>query len=207
MNLAQIDFLKGRYPNVRIGFFHHEDPANTDIIKLAIARVQIFLKHVGLPTAQYPLNAYSANPHQVRAWLSAAREAQVFMGLAATAFPPPQKKLPACAPSGGLFAKRPLKAGERLQPSDFYFAFPPAEGQFTANDCSKYAAFDVTADIQTDALITPVMPSAPTTTKKSGTLRRTRALLKQSQVAVPLTADLEIPTTMAWISLRRPDSS
>ena len=195
MNLAQIDFLKGRYPNVRIGFSTHEDPANTDIIKLAIAKgANLFEKHVGLPTAQYPLNAYSANPHQVRAWLSAAREAQVLCGTGSHRLPAAPEEIASLRSlRRGLFAKRPLKAGERLQPRDFYFAFPPAEGQFTANDCSKYAAFDVTADIQTDAPITPRNAQRTDYHEKVWDIaRRTRALLKQSQVAVPLTADLEI---------------
>lgn len=60
MHVSQIDFLKARYPGVRIGFSTHEDPGNTDIIKLAVAKgAQVFEKHVGVPTDKYPLNAYS----------------------------------------------------------------------------------------------------------------------------------------------------
>jgi sialic acid synthase SpsE len=73
MHLSQIDFLRKRYPNVRIGFSTHENPNNTDLIKIAIAKgANIFEKHVGLATEKYPINAYSVTPEQADAWLAAA---------------------------------------------------------------------------------------------------------------------------------------
>jgi len=51
MNLGQIDYLRKRYPDVRIGFSTHEAPSNFDIVKMAIAKgATIFEKHVGVAT-------------------------------------------------------------------------------------------------------------------------------------------------------------
>lgn len=56
MHLSQVDFLRRRYPGVRVGFSTHENPDNTDIVKIALAKgARIFEKHVGLPTEQYPI--------------------------------------------------------------------------------------------------------------------------------------------------------
>ena len=47
MHISQLDYLKNRYPEVRIGFSTHEDTSNTDFIKMAIAKgATIFEKHV-----------------------------------------------------------------------------------------------------------------------------------------------------------------
>jgi len=38
MHLSQVDYLRRRYPGVRVGFSTHENPDNTDIIKIALAK-------------------------------------------------------------------------------------------------------------------------------------------------------------------------
>lgn len=81
MHLSQIDLLKQRYPDVRIGFSTHESPDNVDLIKIAIAKgANVFEKHVGLNTEKYPINAYSVTPDQADAWLSAAKYAFMVCG-------------------------------------------------------------------------------------------------------------------------------
>jgi sialic acid synthase SpsE len=146
LHISQIDLLKKRYPNIRIGFSTHENPANTDIVKMAIAKgVDLFEKHVGLKTDKYELNAYSANPEQVKAWLEAARYASTVCGVG-------HERLPANAAEAasllslrrGVYASRNIEAGEVLTTTDFYYAFPPEEDQYTANDCSKYVNFKAT---------------------------------------------------------------
>ena len=76
LQLNQIDVLKQRYPQLRIGHSTHEDPNETVPVAMAIAKgAALFEKHVGVPTDVYALNNYSANPDQARAWLTAARKA------------------------------------------------------------------------------------------------------------------------------------
>ncbi|NTU90127.1 MAG: spore coat protein, partial [Actinobacteria bacterium] len=143
LHLSQIDYLRRRYPGVRIGFSTHENPDNTDIVKLAVAKgASIFEKHVGLPTSEYPINAYSASPQQVDAWLAAASYALTICGEGASRLPEnPQESASLRSLRRGVFARRKISSGEVIGREDVYFAFPPEEGQFTANDWSKYALF------------------------------------------------------------------
>ena len=81
LQVNQIALLQARYPDCRIGYSTHESPDNTLAVALAVAKgARVFEKHVVLPTARYPANAYSANPAQIRAWLESARRALAICG-------------------------------------------------------------------------------------------------------------------------------
>ena len=81
MQLNQIEILAKRYPQIAVGFSTHEDPENMDAVKIAVAKgAVIFEKHVGVPTEEFCLNAYSANPDQVRRWMEAATSALAICG-------------------------------------------------------------------------------------------------------------------------------
>jgi sialic acid synthase SpsE/quercetin dioxygenase-like cupin family protein len=195
LHLSQIDYLRNRYPGVRIGFSTHENPDNTDIVKIAVAKgASIFEKHVGLPTAEYPLNAYSASPEQVNAWLSAARYAFTLCGQGSSRLPEnPQEAASLRSLRRGAFAKRKIAAGEIIGSDDIYFAFPPQEGQFTANDWSKYAQFSAVADIEPDAAVSPANTNLVDTRKQVWEIvKQVRNFLRESSVVVPGSADLEI---------------
>lgn len=199
MNLSQVDFLnarfKTRYPELKIGFSTHEDPNNTDIVKLAIAKgVNIFEKHVGLATEKYALNAYSASPEQFDAWLSAAQYAMTVCGEGNQRFNDnPSEAASLRALQRGVFAKRKIQQGETLSSENVYFAFPPQDGQFTANDWSKYTQFVATADIEADDAVAPSnSKSADTRAKVLEIVQKVNQFLKQSQVVVPGSADLDI---------------
>ncbi|BBO99460.1 N-acetylneuraminate synthase family protein [Sulfuriferula nivalis] len=195
MHLSQIDFLRNRYPNVRIGFSTHENPDHTDIVKLAVAKgVTLFEKHVGVPTEKYPQNAYSASPAQVRAWLEAAQHAWVLCGEGETRLPPnPEEANSLRSLQRGVFARRAITAGETIQREDVYYAFPPQVGQFTANDWSKYAELTSTTAIAQDAAVAP-----NNALYKDGRARvwdiaqRVKALLERTHIVVPGSADLEV---------------
>jgi sialic acid synthase SpsE/mannose-6-phosphate isomerase-like protein (cupin superfamily) len=195
MHVSQIDFLKSRYPGVRIGFSTHENPANADIIKLAIAKgAQVFEKHVGIQTDTYPLNAYSADPLQVKTWLEAARYAKALCGVGSARLPHNETELASLRSlRRGIFARHDIRMGETVKREDVYFAFPPEDGQFTANDWSKYANFTPTVDIPKDASLTQA-----NTLRTDGralvweAAKRVKALLSESNITIPGGADLEI---------------
>lgn len=195
MHVSQIDFLKARYPGVRIGFSTHENPANMDIIKLAIAKgAQIFEKHVGVPTEKYPLNAYSADPAQVKAWLESARYAINVCGVGNSRLPDNEAEQASLRSlRRGVFALHDIRAGEEVHREDVYFAFPPEEGQLTANDWSKYVHFTAASAISKDAALTT------TNTQKTdvramvwGAAQKVKDLLAESNIPLPGGADLEI---------------
>lgn len=195
MHLSQLDFLTRRYPDVRVGFSTHEDPDNTDIVKIALAKgARIFEKHVGLPTDRYSLNAYSASPEQVRRWLEAAQYALLLCG-EGNERPPVNEAERASlrALRRGVFARRPISAGEVVREQDVYFAFPPEDGQYTANDWSKYASFTAEQDIPADAPISPTNSARCDVRGKVWEIvQRVRDQLSNSHVVVPGRVDLEI---------------
>lgn len=195
MHISQIDFLKERYPGVRIGFSTHENPANTDIVKMAWAKgATIFEKHVGVPTKDYQLNAYSASPEQTRAWLEAARYAKTVCGVGDKRLPPNEAERSSLRSlRRGIFVKNDIKAGQVINQADVYFAFPPQDGQYTANDWSKYSTFIADKAIGKDEAVSPGNSTRQDVREKIWEIaQRVKDLLEESQITVPGGVDLEI---------------
>lgn len=194
LHLGQIDLLKARYPDVPIGFSTHEDPADTDVIKMAIAKgAQIFEKHVGLPTDDYALNGYSANPAQVKAWLNAARLAKEICGVDDARSPTNQSEVQSLRSlRRGVFASRDIEVGETIHSDDIYFAFPPEEDQFTANDWSKYSIFSTSSAVKKDVAISRANSNLSDVRAKIWEAAESvKQILKDSQITVPRSVDLE----------------
>lgn len=195
MHLSQIDFLKCRYPDVRIGFSTHEDPANTDIIKLAIAKgATIFEKHVGVATDKYKLNAYSASPAQIDTWLSSAQQALTLCGEGQNRRPENRAETASLLSlRRGMFARRAIAAGETVRRQDVYFAFPPQGDQHTANDWSKYTQFSATGPIAPDEALAPGNTRRIDTRGKIWEIvKRVKAFLQESKVVITGSAELEV---------------
>lgn len=195
MHVGQIEFLKARYPGVRIGFSTHENPANTDIVKMAIAKgATIFEKHVGVPTEKYPLNAYSASPDQMKAWLEAARYAQMVCGVASERLPVNKaERAGLMSLRRGIYLRHDIAAGQRITENDVYFAFPPQENQFTANEWSKYATFTAVENILKDAALTPRNGHLIHTRNKILEIaNKVKALIQEAKIIPPGKTELEI---------------
>lgn len=196
LQLNQIDLYKQSFPNVTVGFSTHEDPDNTMPIRLAVAKgARIFEKHVGVPTDTITLNGYSANPAQVRAWLTAAREAYEICGITEGRYLSTEKEQSDLAAlRRGMFAKHPLKAGTVLGADDYFLAFPCTPGQLTARDLSKYNVLKLKNDIS--EANAPVMESDTESRDEQavvlGIMRKIVALLAESNVVVPAGSSCEI---------------
>ena len=195
MHISQIDFLKNRYPDVRIGFSTHEDTSNTDFIKMAVSKgATIFEKHVAVQTEKYGINKYSATPEQVDLWLEAALYAKKVCGEAVLRLPINLKEAQSLQSlRRGVFAKDNLKQGDFLTNDNVFFAFPPQEGQYTANDWSKYFLFQATEDIYINDAIAPNNSTQKDSQEKIWDIvKKTRKLLKESNVVIPGSAELEL---------------
>lgn len=195
MNLSQIDFLKKRYPAIKIGFSTHEDPENTDFIKIAIAKgASVFEKHVGIACDSYSLNAYSASPIQVEKWLSAAQSAFEACGTEnRNAISNVAEQASLRSLQRGIFAKRPIQEGSLIQRDDIYFAFPPEEGQFTANDWSKYVQCTAKQSINPDEAVSS--SNAILIDQRDQILKIAQdatKLLQDGGIIFPVNANLEI---------------
>jgi len=195
MHINQINFLKERYPGTRIGFSTHENPDNTDIVKMAMAKgAQVFEKHVGVPTDEFPLNAYSASPDQVRAWLNAARYANMVCGVGDARLPSnPSESASLRSLRRGIFTRRNVQPGEVISREDVYFAFPPEEGQYSATEWSKYATFTARLPISKDA---PLMGENTQRDDVQAIVlaaaQQVKTLLTESSINVPGGLDLEL---------------
>lgn len=193
--LNQIDLLRQRYDGLAIGFSTHESPADTGLVRLAVAKgCRLFEKHVGLPTEQYSLNAYSAAPEQVEAWLDSAREAFSICGIAGERMPFTEEGEEALQGlMRAVFAKRSIAGGERLTADNTFLAMPSQPGQLLARDLSKY--------IEHTAL-EPVPANAPVCRNQMNSIHRRQevadilcrvvAMLKKARIAVPRNVDCSI---------------
>jgi len=195
LHLAQIDLLKTRYPGVPIGFSTHESPDNTDIIKIAVAKgAAVFEKHIGLPTEKYQLNAYSASPVQTDAWLAAAQRALTLCGEGSCRLPHnPGETASLRSLRRGIFARRAISSGDVIRQEDIYFAFPPEDGQFTANDWSKYVQCTASTDIPADTAVSPANATLVDQREQILNIAHSaRNLLNQGGITFPGCTDLEI---------------
>ena len=195
LQLHQIDLLRSRYPSHPIGFSTHEAPDNTLPIQIALAKgVSVLEKHVGLPTPQWPLNAYSAGPEQITRWLRAAEEALEALGSPENRYEPSTEELKSLqALRRGVFLNRPLKEGERLELSSSLLAIPTTDGQITANDLSKYTEF---------IALEPIPEHAPALREKFHRIdnrervyqivQRVRSFFQESHTVVSAHAEVEI---------------
>ncbi|MEN6366085.1 MAG: N-acetylneuraminate synthase family protein [Thermoguttaceae bacterium] len=195
LQLNQIDLLKRRYGHVRVGYSTHEAPDNVESVVAAVAKgAAVLEKHVGVPTESIKLNAYSANPDQVRRWLAAAARAVELCGVSDARCPFSQGELDSLRSlSRGMFARRDLAAGERIMPDDYFLAMPAAEGQLTAQDASKYVERVATSAIAAEApILAQNVRSVDVREKVYAIVQRVKKLLHQSGVVIPAQVDLEI---------------
>lgn len=195
MNLSQIDFLKKRYADVRVGFSTHEDPGSTDMIKIAIAKgANLFEKHIALPTKQYPINKYSVDLIQFEDWLRAASYAQDVCGEGEKRIidnKEEQKSLKSL--QRGVFFKKNFKKDYTISAQDVYFAFPPQDGQITANDFSKYTTYKLIKDVLKDQPLNKKCASSDNTRKNLVEIvNKVRKIISDADIKLPNKILLEV---------------
>jgi sialic acid synthase SpsE/mannose-6-phosphate isomerase-like protein (cupin superfamily) len=195
MQLNQIDLLKARYPDVRIGYSTHEDPENVESVKVALAKgATIFEKHVGIPEGRISLNDYSANPEQTRRWLQSAQSAFELCGVSDVRAEFGREELSSLRSlQRGLFARRAFKKGELIPHRDLFAAIPTMDGHVTANDLSKYAELHAREDIEANApLLLSNVELRNFQEKVYEIVQEVKGLLLRSGVTIPSQVDLEI---------------
>lgn len=135
LQLSEITRLKRWFPHLTIGFSTHEIPEDGPrIVGMAYAKgARTFEKHVGIPTDKITLNAYSANPEQVDAWLSAWAVAKAAEG-GDERIVDEVERVSLLELQRGMYAKRRIEVGETITSADVYAAFPPVNGQWLNGD-------------------------------------------------------------------------
>ena len=195
LDLNQIDYLKSLI-SAPIGYSTHEDPENTDSIKIAIDKgAMIFEKHVGVANQKYALNAYSANPVQARKWLESARKAYEMCGGPSVT----RKSFSSKEVTDlqilyrGAYAKNDLVAGEKLNDDDVFLAMPNTEGQLVAKDMGKYKRYALKNTVKAGQ---PIFRSDVELHDLKETVnryhRQIKALIAESQILLPKSTYVEI---------------
>lgn len=195
LHLGQISLLKKRYPDTAVGYSTHERPDNFEAVKVALAMGAVmFEKHVGLPTENYTLNSYSANPDQVRRWLQSAADALVMIGDREERYTaPPGEALALRDLARGAFVKSPVAAGEPIAPSSVFFAMPSQTGQLVAQDFSKYSEYTACSDIAPNgAIMRDQVKGRNTRELVHKIVSDVKLLIRKSKVQVPGQCELEI---------------
>lgn len=129
-HLNQLDILLRRYPTRHCGWSTHELPDDLAPVQIAVAkRATLFERHVGVPTEQQPLNAYSSSPEQVGKWIAASQRAQLLCGEEGPGHEIAAEIESLNSLKRGVYVARPIAAGERLDRADVYFAIPYEPGQ------------------------------------------------------------------------------
>jgi sialic acid synthase SpsE len=137
LELNQIDFLRDRYPDNVIGFSTHEYRDWEDSMMIAYAKgARTFERHIDVEMDGVPVSPYCSVPDKVDTWFKAFHRTKHLCGAPGT-----QKRIP---PSKeiqyldslvrGVYAKRPLRAGDPLREEDFYLAIPLLKGQLSCRE-------------------------------------------------------------------------
>ncbi len=195
LELNQLGVMRTRYPDLPLGFSTHENPDDTEPVQMAIAKGATLLeRHVGVATAEWPLNAYSSSPAQLAKWLDAAERALAACGIqGARAAGGPEELTNLSGLRRGVFVTRDQPSGSRLSAADVFFAIPLVDGQLTANEWSKYAEFTTTAALTGGAAVMRADVNVrEVRARVAEIVGRVRTMLDESRVAVPGKADFEI---------------
>ncbi len=137
LNIAFIETLKKRYPNIPIGWSTHESPDEFNPSILAYSKgARIFEKHIGINSKKFKLNNYSIEPKLFEKWFLNLKSGISVLGDG-------KKKISKVEENTlnslqrGVFAKRDIKKNTILNKKDFYFAFPLEKKQLSAPELKE----------------------------------------------------------------------
>lgn len=185
----QLDFIekmKKRYGNVIVGYSGHEDPDNTIIPMMAVAKgARMFERHVGLPTETISLNAYSMNPAQADAWVKSILEAQNICAMKKEndKYISQDEIDSLLSLSRGVFAKHPIAEGDVINREDVYFAMPCLEGQMKSGEFNEGAIASKVYNTN-DALYEKKAFRNPTVQMARSVIHEAKGMLLEAGIAI-----------------------
>jgi len=143
LQLNRIDELKKRYSPIPIGYSTHENPSNTDAVKLALAKgAQILERHVGSKENNNELNSYSSDTSHLKEWLNSIKTVLPMLDYSDSKSSVNDSELISLQGlRRGVYAKKNINKGNKLSSSDVYFAIPLQDKQLSANDFSDFKEF------------------------------------------------------------------
>lgn len=137
LELNQIDFLRNRFPGTVIGFSTHEMTDWSSSVLMAYAKgARTFERHVDIDFEDVPVSPYCTLPEQADVWFKAFHKAKEMCGATpgAKRRPPEKETRYLDELVRGVYARRPLLAGETISRDDIYFAVPLLHGQISVRE-------------------------------------------------------------------------
>ena len=185
-NLGNITSFRTRYPSRVIGWSTHENPDDTVPVGIAAALgAEMFERHVGVATDTIKLNAYSATPEQVDAWITAWKRVKVLIGSEVRNEALPTEKEAIDGLARGVFARGPIEAGVTLRREDVYFAFPFAPGSLSSSEWRSgiVTLDDIAADAPVDKVVVEI-PGDPDEKVIKDAVHEVKGLLNLSLIHI-----------------------
>jgi sialic acid synthase SpsE len=142
LELNQVDFLRNRYPDNVIGFSTHEYTDWRTSIAIAYAKgARTFERHIDIDQDGIAVSPYCTLPHQADEWFKAFLSAKRMCGASGRVkrVPPEKEVRYLDALVRGVYARRPLAAGETLTSENTYLAIPLLQGQLSCREATNGA--------------------------------------------------------------------
>lgn len=203
-NLNQIDVLRNRYRNRIIGWSTHENPDDMVPVQLAVAKgARMFERHVGINTAEFKLNTYSATPEQADRWIAAWKQALQLCGSS-------ERSVSAVESDSldslrrGVFARAAIKKGAPISRDQVYFAMPYSEGQLDSGHWR--AGIVAQANIEPDeAILTErvSVPEEPEYQIIKDAIHEVKALLNEARIILNSEFEVEYSHHYGIINFRK----
>jgi len=189
--LNQIELFRHRYPGRVVGWSTHEAPDDMMPVQIAVAKgARMFEKHVGMTAEDIKLNAYSAMPEQVDAWLDTWKRARALCG-EGPRIVTEAERVAIDELQRGVFARKPIKAGQVIPRDSIYFAMPLQQGQLISGAWKE--GMISAADIKVDG---PILADNATYRENpdvrilKNAIHDVKALLNEARI--PLSSEFEV---------------
>ena len=194
LNIGQISYLRSMF-NVPIGYSTHENPNDLASISIALAMgATIFERHVGVEYDTHKLNAYSSNPAQINAWLSATVSSLEAIGCTgARAVGSPKEKADLHGFSRGVFARTRINPGDTLTSTNTFLAIPTVKDQLTARYMGKYMNHIVYEPVgQNEPIMSANVHTEDLRTRITQYTEEVGRILKRAGVRLPSKVPMEL---------------
>jgi len=193
LELNQIRQMARRYANVPIGWSTHENPDNLDAVKISYALgARLFERHVGLSTDKYTLNNYSSTPQQLAKWLAAYASAKATSGASERVPSSPLERATLHELKRGVYVRRDVTKGERLDRDDVFFAMPVQDGQMTSGQFRAGMLAD--RDYAVNAPVANVLSNHESSDEQLvyQIMLQVRGMLNRANISINGNAEIEI---------------
>ena len=192
-NLDQIEVLRYRYKNIKVGFSTHEDPNNYLPIAIAVSKGAVmFEKHVGLETDNFKLNKYSSSPQQLQRWFETYLQAKKICGSSSIREISLEEKKSLNKLKRGVFLKNKVVSNNYLSDKNIYFAIPLQDGQLTSGEWKNKIKLKTSKSTNESILYSDIfMPQEDESQVIKKAIHEVKALLNKANVYLDSSFEVE----------------